>query len=238
MNSMSQNVLRSAWKVAAATMVLAGAFCGQALAVNDVLSKWTMENVTAPNGNLQNSGTFLAEQGLGNSVSGFHLVPPSGTNTTTYSNPVGNGSAKSFSATSWTAGDYWELTAYDQGSNFTNYGLQFDQVSSTTGPRDWNLQYSTDGTNFTTFATYTVQPNATPGWSSVGAVAPAGLDTFDFDLRPISNVLGTSLAGNPNAKLRLTAASPIVAAQQGSTAALTGTDRIDNVSLFYNYDPT
>jgi hypothetical protein len=60
-----------------------------------------------------------------------------------------------------------------------------------------------------------------------------GLDTYLFDLRPI-----TALNTATDIYVRLTAASPLVAAQMGSTAAGTGTDRVDNVGIFYNFNPS
>ena len=232
---MRQMVLRSTWKVAAVAIVTAGAFCGQAQAVNDVLAKWTFDGAPIT-GASTTFGPIAATTGFtSNGATGVHALPA-----TTWSSPAGNGSTQSFSANVWSAGDYWEFMADDLGSNFTNYGLQFDQVSSTTGPRDFKVQYSTNGTTFTDLpgGAYKVQPNSTPAWSGNGAVAPLGLDTFNFDLRSISSVIGAgSIAGNPSAKIRLTALTPIVAAQQGSSAAAGGTNRIDNVSIFYNYDP-
>ncbi len=49
----------------------------------------------------------------------------------------------------------------------------------------------------------------------------------------------TGLNNDANFTIRLIAASPAVAAQQGSTfSGSGGTDRIDNVSVYYNFDPT
>jgi hypothetical protein len=58
-----------------------------------------------------------------------------------------------------------------------------------------------------------------------------GLDTYKFDLSSI-----TALNTASNFYLRLTTVSPLVAAQLGSTFAATGTDRVDNVGIFYNFD--
>jgi PEP-CTERM motif len=218
-----------AWKIAAAACALVAAFSSPAWAVNDTGWLWTFENATT-NNTAQTTpplGPFANEVGFGGSATGLHASAA-----TVWSTPVGNGSAKSLSSNNFTAGDYYEFTLTDT-LTLNNLGIQFDQVSSTTGPRDWILQYSLNGTTFNDFASYAVGPNATPAWSSAGAVAPVGLDTYDFNL---TSVTGLNNSANP-ITFRMTVASPIVAAQMGSTPAAAGTDRVDNVRIMYNYDP-
>jgi hypothetical protein len=227
---MFQSKSRSAktWITAAAAFAGLATFCGQALALNDIGWLWTFEG-TAPSGTGTTNGPYTTDQGFAGSASGVHA------SSTVWSSPVGNGSSESFSANTWNPGDYWQFAVTDT-VGLSDIGLQFDQVSSTTGPRDFILQYSTDnGANFTDFANYSVGPNTIPGWSSAGAVAPAGLDTYNFDFRGVSGMDGN----NVGVVFRLAAASPAVAAQMGQTYSnTTGTDRVDNVTIYYNYDPT
>ena len=56
---------------------------------------------------------------------------------------------KSFSSTAWSVGDYYQFQVSTLGD--PNVALAWDQTSSTTGPRDFLLQYSTNGTTFTPF---------------------------------------------------------------------------------------
>ncbi len=149
--------LMKAWKVIAAAVILSATFCGQARAVNDVLAKWTFEGAT-PTGTTTTFGPIATDFGIGGAASGVHANPA------TWSSPVGNGSGKSFSVNTWSAGDYWQFSTDTTG--VSNIGFEFDQISSATGPRDFKMQYSTDGSTFTDFGTYSVGPNATPNWSS------------------------------------------------------------------------
>ncbi|HEX4414318.1 MAG TPA: PEP-CTERM sorting domain-containing protein [Lacipirellulaceae bacterium] len=127
-------------------------------------------------------------------------------------------------------GDYYQLQTSTTGAS--TIGIQFDQVSSTTGPRDWKIQYSTDGSSFTDFGTYKVAPNGVPSWSSVAAVTPIGLDTYSFDFSSI-----TALNNQANIYLRLSDTSTSAANNTG-TVATAGTDRIDNFSIYKNFDKT
>jgi hypothetical protein len=232
---MRQNVIRSAWKVAAVAMVVSGAFCGQALAVNDVNDIWSFDSISPANtGSIPTGAPFTSNEGAGGGATAFHA-----STATVWSTPVGNGTAKSLSSTAWAAGDFYEFDTTNSGNS--NFGFQFDQISSSTGPRDFKVQYSVNGGGYTDLpgGAYSIQNNTglggsltLPTWSSAGAVAPVGLDTYTFDLRSI-----TALNTATTLSLRLTALTPVAAAL-GSTFASTGTDRIDNAGLFYNFDPT
>ena len=147
-----------------------------------------------------------------------------------WTTPVGNGSANSYSVTNWAVDDYSEFQVSTTG--LVDIGLQFDHISSTTGPRDFNVQYSTNGTTFTDFSSYAVMPNAIPAWSSVGPVAPAGLDTFVFNLSSISAIENAA-----NVYFRLTNSSTASANGVGTVPA-GGTSRVDDVTIFNNFDPT
>ena len=61
--------------------------------------------------------------------------------------PAGNGSAHSFSSNVWAVGDYYQFQVSTLGQS--QIGLVFDQTSSSTGPGNFKVQYSTNGTTFT-----------------------------------------------------------------------------------------
>jgi hypothetical protein len=117
----------------------------------------------------------------------------------------------------------------------------FDQVSSNTGPRDFKVQYSTDGSTFLEFANnaYAVQPTDTPGWATATAV-PVGLDTFAFDFTGISAL---NNAANVYFRLSMTGtatAGPATGWAPGVEGPVQtgGTSRIDNITVYGDFDST
>jgi hypothetical protein len=160
------------------------------------------------------AGPFSPELGSG-AASGSHA------GTTAYSSPAGNGSSHSFSANGWAVNDYWQFQTSTVG--FTGIQLEWDQVSSSTGPRDFKLQYSTDGSSFATFgADYTVLVNTSPtAWSSTVAIT-----TTHY----ISDLSSIPALDNASAVyFRLVDDSTTSAG--GGTVASTGTDRVDNFTV-------
>jgi hypothetical protein len=112
-------------------------------ATADIVAQWTFETSQPAS-----AGPFSPELGSG-SAGGFHV------GASTYSSPVGNGSAHSFSSNNWQVGDYYQFTAATTG--YQNIHLSWDQRSSISGPGYFDLRYSTDGSNFTTFTSYISQ---------------------------------------------------------------------------------
>jgi uncharacterized protein (TIGR03382 family) len=135
---------------AAAGLLMAGT------ASADILAEWTFETSIPAT-----AGPHAAEGGLFAATSfatGFHTDPG-----VVYSNPVGNGSAESFSSNFWSIGDYYQFTTSTVG--FMDITIGFDQTRSSTGPGTFNLAYSTDGVNFTTLVNdYPIQ---VVSWSSL-----------------------------------------------------------------------
>ena len=173
----------------------------------DTIAQWTFETSLPAT-----AGPFSPEVGSG-SASGFHA------GAATYSNPVGNGSSHSFSANTWAVNDYWQFQVNTTG--FNNVALAWDQTSSNTGPRDFQLQYSTNGTTFTNFgAAYMVLANAAPNpvWN---ATTGSALYNFSFDLSSIS-----ALNNLATAYFRLLDTSTVSA--NGGAVAAAGSDRVDN----------
>lgn len=187
----------------------------------ETLAKWTFE-VSVPTG----AGPHAAEVGSGN-ASGFHASAA-----TVFSNPVGNGSAESFSANTWAIGDYWQFQT--SASGFKDISLSWDQTSSSTGPRDFGLYYSTDGSAFTQFgADYIVLVNGAPNtaWSS-GTTQNA----FAF-LRDLSSVTGLNNAATIYFRLLVETTTSANQTTPG-TIASGGTSRIDNFTISANRIPT
>jgi hypothetical protein len=198
--------------VAIATLVMS------ATAANAVeIANWTFE-VSVPT----SAGPFSPESGAG-AATGFHTSTAA-----VYSNPSGNGSVESFSSNNWGVGDYYQFQVSTTG--LFGVRFQFDQASSNTGPRDFQIQYSTDGSTFTDFGSvYTVLANASPNnpWNPT-TYDPAY--SFDVDMSSV-----TALDNQANIYLRLTDASTVSA--NGGTVATAGTNRVDNVIVSANPVP-
>ena len=201
---------------------------------------FTFENFTAPTGASSSSigagPTAFAASGTG-SAFGFH------TGTSAYSTPGGNGSVKAYSSTNFAVNDYYQFTVPTTG--IKDILVTFDQISSSTGPGTFILQYSADGSSFANvggytipYLTYTVTlagtgtNTATSGTSSSGFSSGTSNGAFSvsFDLSTI-----TGLNNNASAAFRLVDSS--TTSISGGTVAATGTDRVDNFVLSGNAVP-
>ncbi|MCC6634683.1 MAG: T9SS type A sorting domain-containing protein, partial [Chitinophagaceae bacterium] len=172
------------------------------------LAQWTFET-SVPTSAGPHSPEIGSGQATGNHASG----------STTYNNPVGNGSAESFSSDRWASGDYYQFKTSSYG--YQNITIDFDQTGSNTGPRDFKIQYSTDGSTFTDLSGGSYQLTA-DSWSSSGDPKSASSRTFD-----LSSV--TALNNQANIYIRLTVSSST--AIDGGSIATTGTGRVDNVTI-------
>jgi PEP-CTERM motif len=216
----ASRIEKGAWF--AAMLVGVTALCAQAQAQNgDIVAQWTFEDPNTP-ADLSNAtdiaGIFPA-MGTG-TASGHHANAA-----TDWSTPAGNGSVNSLSSNTWGIGDYYQFQTSTLGLD--EIGLIVDHVSSSTGPRDFQMSYSTDGTSFTDFGSpYMVRVN--PGWAPDTTVID--LDTYAFDLRTV-----TALNNQANVYFRLLNNSTTSAG--GATVAAGGTSRVDNVTVFSNFVP-
>jgi hypothetical protein len=182
----------------------------------DTLATWTFETTSAGIAGTSNHIDNIAADVGSGFASGVHASA-----STTWSSPAGNGSAHSFSDNNWAVGDYAQFQLSTVG--FTGLSLSYDQVSSGTGPRDFTLSYSLDGSSFTQIGSmYSVLANAAPNplWNTTTS---SSLYTFNYDL-------GSLVDNSANVYFRITDASTTAA--NGTTVAATGTDRIDNFSVF------
>ncbi len=196
--------------------------CGAAIAMTAAaasarpvsLALWTFD-VTPPVG----PGPITADSGLFGGTSDVR-----GNTGGTYDNPVGNGTAESYSCNNWNVGEFWEFRSSSTGYNMIT--ISWSQTSSNTGPRDFDLQLSTNGGgSYSTVASYMVLPNATTGggpWSS----------GTNFPVYNFSYSLGVSSDNLADLRIRFTNTSTVSAnLPTPGTVAATGTDRIDGVHI-------
>jgi hypothetical protein len=186
-----------------AFVLLAFAFSAHAITI----SQWTFETSSPTT-----SGPISPEVGSG-SATGVGLG--------TVTSPAGNGSAHSFSANGWAAGDYWQFQVNTIG--FQNISISWDQAGSSTGPRDFILKYSTDGTLFTQLGSaYQVSLS---DWSAT---------TFHsgFTFTPDLSAIAATIANKASIYFQLVDNSGT--AIGGAAVAAAGTDRIDNFTVSGN----
>ncbi len=195
--------------------------------LSTTIAGWTFES-TAPT----TSGPIAADvnPGTGVAASGSHV------GATVYSSPSGNLSAHSYSATLWAIGDYWQFKVNAAG--FAGIMLSYDQTSSSTGPANFVLQYSTDGTNFTTYTGAFTNGAATAGVTT--PVANGGPDgSWSTSAGTDTNPAGFNFAVDLSSITSLNNASTLVfrlvdhstTSEGGGTVATTGTDRVDNFTI-------
>lgn len=169
-----------------------------------IIANWTFETSVPTT-----SGPHTAESGAyaaSSFASGFHSA------TTTFSNPVGNGSSESFSANTWSVNDYWQFTTSTVGYN--GITISFNATGSSTGPRDFKLAYDV-GSGLTDSGTYTLSATS---WSSA-TYQPVSAYSFD-----LSTIVGLANKSAVTFRLINTSSSAI----GGGTVAAGGTSRVDN----------
>ena len=193
--------------IGAALAACALAFAATEASAASVIADWTFETSLPAT-----SGPFAAEIGTGQ-ASGSHA------GAAVYSTPAGNGSSHSFSSNTWAVNDYYQFRVSTTG--FTGITISWDQTSSSTGPRDFALQYSTNGTTFTTLTNYSVLVNAAPN-------APWTAGTYNSAYTFNSSV-GSFANNQASLYFRLTDVSTVAA--NGGAVATAGTDRVDNVLI-------
>lgn len=169
----------------------------------ELIASWTFEE-SVPSGSGSANGPYGPEAGAG-AAGGFHA-----SDSTTWSNPVGNGSGESYNSNNWSMGDYYEFQVSTLGRS--GITVSWDQTRSSTGPADWVFLYSADGENFTTGSQYSVSDT---GWSST-SYNPGS--TFELNLGS-----ATILDNRSTVHFRLAADS-----EPASTA---GTARVDNFEV-------
>jgi hypothetical protein len=151
-----------------------------------VVAGWTFETSAPAATNSATIGGIAAEVGTG-TASGVHASAA-----TDYSNPVGNGSAESFSSNEWAIGDYYQFSFSTSG--LSSVSLSWDQARSSTGPATFDLTYSINGgsTFLTLSDNYSVAISGSGGpgtWSSGTALAGYSFNVPAGVLDNVSSVL-------------------------------------------------
>jgi hypothetical protein len=156
----------------------------QPLKVATAIAKWTFEGValdgaeaTIPSLTVGSSNVAdLGSQTTDSAFDGLHA------GAATWSTPAGNGSAKSLSSNVWAPGDYVQFKA--SASNFYNLSVMYEQTGSSTGPKEFKLQYSTDGTTFNDYGSIY---NVVQGSYSSSSFSAAYRISHDLSNVPVLN---------------------------------------------------
>jgi hypothetical protein len=168
------------------------------------ITRWTYETSLPTGTDSASIGGIAPELGAG-TASGLHASA-----LTDWSNPVGNGSAESFSANEWAIGDYYQFQTSTVG--FSDIFVAWDQTRSSTGPATFDFAYSLDGSSFTIALDNYTLPSIS--WSSTAPDATL-TTSFFVDLSSI-----TALDNAPAVYFRLIA--------DASPTSTGGTSRNDN----------
>lgn len=168
------------------------------------IAEWTFE-VSVPT----DSGPHDAESGSGQAY-GYH------SGSTTYSNPVGNGSSESYSSDNWAIGDYYEFISSTLGVE--KISLRWDHTGSGTGPRDFNLLYSIDGSNYINVYPYSITADS---WSGT-IYKPISTRTLD-----LSHISALDDATTVYFRIQCSSSTSI----NNGSIATGGTSRVDNFSI-------
>ena len=154
-------------KLCGFVVALGAAVVGRSsMARADVLADWTFETSQPTS-----VGPVTPEIGDGSATS-VHTATATYLNGTNTTSPAGNGSVFAWGSTLWNSNgnDYWQFEVTTGAA--TGLMLNFDQVSSSTGPNAFQLSYSTDGVTYTNFdSAYTVNANSgATAWKTTSAV--------------------------------------------------------------------
>jgi len=190
-------------------IVCLGLLAAPALA--DLLAGWSFDSLSIPSGTTGTDYGPIASDGAGE-IFGGNAYGHHANSATTWSSPVGNGSAKSFSSNTWTPGDYYQFQTSTLGYEDILFG--WDQTRSSNGPQTFDLEFSLDGINFSVVVDdYTV---AYVTWSSVPPPKPES--TFGPFAIP------AAADNQPVVYFRLTS--------QVTPSHTAGTNRVDNILVY------
>ena len=187
------------------------------LVVRTGAAKWSFESlgtVSLSGATYTGPAATIGLNTAGSSVSANHASATSG-----WSNSGGNGSTASLSGNAWAVGDYYQFQTSTYGLS-TVY-VSVDQTGSNTGPRDFQLSYSTNGTSFTNVGSVYALSNSN-AWNST-LYKPE--HTRSFDLSSISGI-----AGQPMVYFRIVCSSNTNISGVTPLGS-TGASRVDNFSV-------
>ncbi|TBX66370.1 DUF1533 domain-containing protein, partial [Flavobacterium silvisoli] len=193
----------------------AAADVAQTQLVLTAIAKWTFEGVTTTNTGTTPTvsvGSAIADQGDQTSGS---LFSANHANSSTWSNPSGNGSGKSVSSNNWSVNDYWQFKVNTSG--YHSIAIAFDQTGSSTGPSTFKAQYSLNGVSYTDLpgGTYTLDGGS---WTTSTFRSQA---VRSFDLSAINGLNNKSAIYFRLVDVNTTSIG-------NGTVASTGSSRIDN----------
>lgn len=195
-------------------LILAGIFQSRAS-----LAQWTFET-----SHPDSSGPFAAENGIfaGTSqASGFHAAA----NSTTYSSPDGAGSDHSYSSKNWSVNDYYQFTTSTLG--YEDVKVSFEAGSTGSGPKNFDLAYSTDGSTFSIFTSCSIlnySDASNPSWDASMSATDAAFYALGFDLSSIA-------ALNNQSTIYLRLIDHDTASAGGGTVSGGGYSRVDDFSI-------
>ena len=204
----------------AAAVVAVCSLGSAALSQAAIVTQFTFESYTVPTtptGANSAAGAYtgpVADTGTGQ-FSAFHNLK------STYSTPAGNGTNNAFGSNNWSSGDYYQFTSTQAAT--PGLQLEFSEVSSSTGPTSFTLEYSVDGVNFLTPTGGVYGVSNTVSFSAT-AVKQTSPPTYLFDFTGMSDIeSATSLT------FRLV--------DNVAPASAGGTDRVDTVTLGTSLTP-
>ncbi len=169
----------------------------------DIVANWTFET-SVPTTSGPHAAEFSANAG-----SSFASTNSGGT----ISNPAGNGSNESFSSNGWADTEYYQFLTATTG--FNGILVSYAQAASSTGPANFQFQYTTDGLAYTNFGSVYAGP------TSDFTTTANPLNVLNYDLTSISG-----LNNNPNAGFRIAVSGNT--AENGSPIGSTGSFRVDD----------
>jgi hypothetical protein len=141
--------------------------------------------------------------------------------------PVGNGSLRALSANQWFQNtDYFQFTFTPSapGSTFTGINLAWDQTASSSGPKNWNLNYSTDGSTWITSPSdYSL---ALFSWNS--STVQGNNESTYFSGATETALENTLYSGNTVYFRLVDDSSATGGALNGGNVSTSGTSRVDN----------
>ena len=218
-------------KNATAAFAMLAIFCAASRAMADDLAIWTFEANGLPTTMSNAAGAappgapFVADSGIKKAAS-FSTAKHADASTI-WTAAAGNASSKALSASKWAVNDYFQFQTSTVG--YSNIQLMVDAVSSGTGPKNFDIQYSTDGTSFTdSTLAYVARANAAEMmtgnsfWDSAGPVQLEDRHSFD---------LSTITALNNQSAVYFRFIDNSTTSANGATVAPAGTSRVDNVTI-------
>jgi hypothetical protein len=209
-------MIRKCWFIVALT------FAGWCACRAVIIADWTFET-SAPNAPTgTTAGPYNAESGVysgsTSQASGLHA-----SSSTTWPSNVGNGSTHSFNSDHWASGDYYQFTTSSVGYN--SIMITLSAVGSSTGPKNFKLDYSTDGITFFDSG-YTYSLVSSPTWSS-STTHSDSTENFSFYLTSI-----TALNNDAAIYFRLIDTSATTGgAINGGDVGISGASRVDDFAI-------